>query len=125
MRSQMPRRPHRSCEALGCYHACMTATLTIRVDDQLAELARDRAKEQGVSLNQYATDLLRAALDPASSGDLVESLRERLRRSGLDVPRTSAPSGSTPRPAADVVAAAMEAAGHGRALSDIVSDGRG
>lgn len=103
----------------------MTATLTIRVDDQLADLARDRAQEQGVSLNQYATNLLRAALDPASSGDLVESLRERLRRSGLDVPRPATPSGAVPRPASDVVAAAMHEAGKGRALSDIVSDSRG
>lgn len=103
----------------------MTATLTIRVDDQLAELARDRAHEQGISLNQYATDLLRAALDPASNGDLVESLRERLRRAGLDVPRPSVRSGSTERPADDVVVAAMESAGHGKALADIVSDSRG
>ena len=103
----------------------MTATLTIRVDDQLAELARDRAQEQGVSLNQYATDLLRAALDPASSGDLVESLRERLRRAGLNVPGSTSPGRSAHRPAPDVVAAAMQAAGKGRALSDIVSDGRG
>lgn len=103
----------------------MTATLTIRVDDQLADLARNRALEHGVSLNQYTTNLLRAALDPASSGDLVESLRERLRRSGLDVPRPAKSSSVTQRPAADVAAAAMEAAGKGRALSDIVSDGRG
>ena len=103
----------------------MTATLTIRVDEELAELARDRAQEQGVSLNRYATNLLRAALDPASSGDLVESLRERLRRSGLDVPRSTKPSGSVPRPDTEIVAAAMKAAGKGRALSDIVSDGRG
>jgi HicB family len=103
----------------------MTATLTIRVDDELAELARDRAQEQGISLNQYATGLLRAALDPASSGDLVESLRERLRRAGLDVPRPAVPRGSAPRPADDVVAAAMHAAGQGKPLSDIVSDGRG
>lgn len=103
----------------------MTATLTIRVDEELAGLARDRAQEQGVSLNQYATNLLRAALDPASNGDLVESLRERLRRAGLDVPRPTKPSGTVARPAAEVVAAAMTAAGNGRALSDIVSDGRG
>ena len=103
----------------------MTATLTIRVDDELARLARDRAHEMGISLNQYATDLLRAALDPASSGDLVESLRERLHRSGLDVPRPAAPLDSVQRPACDVVAAAMKAAGEGRALSDVVSDGRG
>jgi hypothetical protein len=102
----------------------MTATLTIRVDDQLADLARDRALEQGISLNQYATNLLRAALDPASSGDLVESLRERLRRAGLDVP-PPATSGAVQRPDSDVVAAAMDAAGKGRALSDIVSDSRG
>lgn len=103
----------------------MTATLTIRVDDELAELARDRAHEQGISLNQYATNLLRAALDPSSSGDLIESLRERLRRAGLEVARPTATRGSTPRPAPDVVAAAMRAAGNGTPLSDIVSDGRG
>jgi HicB family len=112
-------------KTLHCYHACMSATLTIRVDDELAELARDRAREQGISMNQYATNLLRAALDPMTSGDLVESLRERLRRAGLDVPRPTVPSGSTRRPAADVVADAMRTAGRGRALSDIVSDGRG
>ena len=102
----------------------MTATLTIRVDDELAELARGRAQEQGVSLNQFATDLLRAALDPSSSGDLVQSLRERLRRAGLDVPQSAAAGGSTPRPDPATVAAAMKAAGHGTPLSDIVSSGR-
>jgi HicB family len=103
----------------------MTATLTIRVDDELAEMARDRASEQGISLNQYATNLFRAALDPASAGDLVESLRERLRRAGLDVARQSAPDGSTKRPAPEVVAAAMREAGRGKAISDIVAENRG
>jgi plasmid stability protein len=60
----------------------LIGTLTIRVDDELAELVRNRAHEQGVSLNQFATNLLRAALDPESNGDAVESLRERLRRAG-------------------------------------------
>jgi HicB family len=63
----------------------MTATLTIRVDERLAELAKRQALMEGVSLNQYTSDLLRAALDPASAGTLVESLRERLVRAGLTV----------------------------------------
>ncbi len=108
----------------GCYHACMTSTLTIRVDDDLADLARDRAHEQGVSLNQYATSLLRAALDPASNGDMVEGLRERLRRAGLDVPRPSAVKGAKKRPTPDVVAEAMQAGGNGKSLSEYVSDSR-
>jgi hypothetical protein len=103
----------------------MTATLTIRVDDALADLAKDRAREEGVSLNQYTADLLRAALDPAFEGDLVESLRERLRRSGLTVAKPPARPSDTPRPDPDVLTAAMESAGAGTPLSEIVSDGRG
>jgi predicted HicB family RNase H-like nuclease len=48
----------------------MTATLTIRVDESLAELAKRQALIEGVSLNQYASDLLRAALDPASASSV-------------------------------------------------------
>jgi HicB family len=101
----------------------MTATLTIRVDENLAELAKQQALIEGVSLNQYASDLLRAALDPASAGTLVDSLRERLQRAGLTVvARSSQPS--RPRPDASALVAAMEAAGKGTPLSDIVADGR-
>jgi HicB family len=106
------------------YTACMTATLTIRVDEGLAELAKRQALLEGVSLNQYASDLLRAALDPASAGTLVESLRERLQRAGLTV-ATGSSRPSRPRPHASALAAAMEAAGKGTPLSDIVAAGRG
>ena len=98
-------------------------TLTIRVDDSLALLAKEQAEREGVSLNQYAADLLRAALDPASAGTLIDSLRERLRRSGLTV-ATVGKSAATSRPDASTVAAAMEAAGQGTPLSEYVADGR-
>ena len=102
----------------------MIATLTIRVDKGLAELAKRQALMEGVSLNQYASDLLRAALDPASAGTLVECLRERLQRAGLTV-STSSSGPLRPRPDASAIAAAMEAAGKGPPLADIVVAGRG
>ncbi len=102
----------------------MTATLTIRVEESLAELAKRQALIEGVSLNQYASDLLRAALDPASAGTLVESLRERLQHAGLTVLAGSGQP-QRPRPDAVAIAAAMEAAGKGTPLADIVADGRG
>jgi HicB family len=105
------------------YNACMTATLTIRVDESLAELAKRQALIEGVSLNQYTADLLRAALDPASAGTLVESLRERLQRAGLTV-LTGSGEPPCPRPDAGAVAAAMQAAGKGTPLADIVAAGR-
>ena len=88
-------------------------------------MAKNRAHEEGISLNQYANDLLRAALDPASAGGLVDSLRERLRHAGLVVPKPVAASGETERPDPAVVAAAMAAAGRGTPLSEFVSTGRG
>ena len=103
----------------------MSSILTIRVDRELAEMAKSRAHDEGVSLNQYANDLLRAALDPASAGRLVDSLRERLRHAGLVVPKPVAASGETERPDPAVVAAAMAAAGRGTPLSEFVSTGRG
>ena len=102
----------------------MTSILTLRVDDELAEMAKGRARQEGVSLNQYANDLLRAALDPASAGGLIDSLRERLARAGLSVARPEAAQ-RTERPDPDLVTAAMEAAGRGTPLSEIVSAGRG
>jgi HicB family len=103
----------------------MTSILTIRVDQELAEMAKSRARHEGVSLNQYANDLLRAALDPGSAGGLVDSLRERLRRAGLLVPEPAVAPGKTDRPDPAVVAAAMAAAGRGTPLSEFVSTGRG
>lgn len=103
----------------------MVSILTIRVDHELAELAKIRARDEGVSLNQYANDLLRAALDPASAGGLIDSLRERLRRAGLVVTPPAAVPSNSGRPDPTVVAAAMSAAGRGTPLSEFVSAGRG
>lgn len=103
----------------------MTAILTIRVDDELARMAKERARREGVSLNQFATELFQAALDPRSAGALIDSLRERLERGGVEV--CGRASGSTPPPAhpdREVLAAAMKAAGKGTSLAEMVSSGR-
>lgn len=48
------------------------------------------AEDAGVSLNQWATLVLRAAVDPALGGDEVERIRARLRRAGvLEEPQAS------------------------------------
>lgn len=43
----------------------MTTMLQARVDDRLADAARRRASDQGVSLSRYLTDLLRRDLAQA------------------------------------------------------------
>lgn len=99
------------------------SVLTIRVDNELANAAKDRARQEGLSLNQFVDDLLRAALDPGTAGTLIDSLRERLLRAGLTVP--AAPGPGPLKLDRSVVAAAMEAAGTGTPLSDIIVAGRG
>ena len=102
----------------------MTAILTIRVDDKLACMAKERAPREGVSLNQFGTGLFQAALDPRSAGALIDSLRERSERGGVEVCERA--PGSTPpaHPDPEVLAAAMKAAGKGTSLAEVVSAGR-
>ncbi len=103
----------------------MTAILTIRVDDKLAGMAKERARREGVSLNQFATGLFQAALDPLSAGALIDSLRERLERAGVEVCERAEGSTAPPaHPNPEVLAAAMKAAGKGTPLSEVVSAGR-
>lgn len=48
----------------GCYHAPMAKTqLGARVDDEVAELAKARAKDRGLSVGDYIAELVREDTD--------------------------------------------------------------
>lgn len=97
------------------------AQVTWRAPDELVDRVRMAAAAQHRSLNDYLTQLARAATDPELAGDDAMRTRERLERAGLLVtaghPRR--------RPPAREVAAARAAAGQGTPLADLVDDGRG
>ena len=97
--------------------------VTLRIEDELAGRLKAVAAEMGRSVNSYATAVLRAALDPDLSTDEAERLRERLAQAGLLAPSLAGRRGR--RPDAAAVKRARRRAGRGRALSDLVSEGRG
>lgn len=96
--------------------------VTWRAPDELVERVRAAATEDGRSLNDYLTQLARAATDPEFAADDTERLRERLARAGL-LARTGPPVRHRPDPA--VVAEARRAAGEGVHLSELVAQDRG
>ena len=71
-------------------------------------------------MNGYATAVLAAAVDPELAGDEATRVRERLARAGL----LAAPSPAARKPSEAAVARARQRAGKGRALSELVSEGR-
>lgn len=96
--------------------------LTLRVDDGLAARLKAVAGDRGESVNRYAEAVLSAAVDPELAGSEADRLRERLARAGLLVipePR------DVRRPGRDELVAARAAAGRGKPLSEMVSEGRG
>jgi plasmid stability protein len=95
--------------------------LTLRVPDDLIGRVKDAAHEQGRSVNGWATDVLRAAVDPELAGEEAARVRERLARAGLLV--TGTPH-SRPRPDPEAVARARAAAGQGTPLAEIVAEDR-
>jgi plasmid stability protein len=95
--------------------------LTLRVPDDLIGRVREAAKEHGRSVNAWATDVLRAAVDPELAGEEAARVRERLARAGLLA--TGKPR-SGPRPDPKAVARARSAAGVGTPLSEIVAEDR-
>lgn len=96
------------------------AQLTLRIDDELADAIKAAAVARRHSVNRFATEVLRAAVDPDLAGDEAQQVRERLARAGL-----LAESGQVrPRPDAAAVARARRRAGRGTRLSDLVSGGR-
>lgn len=95
--------------------------MTWRAPDEVLERVRRQAQSHGRSLNDWVTAVLDAASDPAAAGSEAAALRERLVSAGLLEPVAR----QVRRPPADQVRAARAAAGRGRPLSDLVSDGRG
>lgn len=95
--------------------------LTLRVDERLLVRLKDVAARRGQSVNAYAGAVLGAAVDPDLANSELERLRERLARAGL---LADAPASKVAVPSARELARAKAAAGRGRALSDLVSEGR-
>ena len=95
--------------------------VTWRAPEHLVERVRAAAAEDGRSLNDYLTQLARAATDPEFAADDSERLRERLARAGL-LARTGPPARHRPDPTE--VAEARRAAGEGIQLSDLVAQNR-
>ena len=95
--------------------------MTWRSDDELLERVRHEAQRQGRSMNEYVTAVLDAATNPDLAGNDAARLRERIERAGLSIP----PGQGPPRhPDPSEVTRARAAAGTGRTLSDLVSEGR-
>jgi hypothetical protein len=98
------------------------AQLTLRIDDDLAQQLKEKAKAEGRSVNAMATITLRALVDPDLAGDEAERLRERFRRAGILAEFLPL---NRPRQDPEALARARAAAGKGTPLSDIVSQDRG
>ncbi|HZD23135.1 MAG TPA: transcriptional regulator [Acidimicrobiia bacterium] len=94
--------------------------VTWRADDELVLRLKERARERGVSLNEYITLLARAATDPDLAATETDRLRERLALAGLLA------TGGQPRrrPSSDEVADARRKAGRGTPLSSLITKGR-
>ncbi len=98
------------------------AQLTIRVSEELAAQLKDASAASGRSLNGWVSAVLSAAVDPETATDEATRVRERLARAGILEVDLGPPRR---RPDPDAVARARKAAGRGRPLSDLVSEGRG
>jgi len=98
------------------------AQLTIRLPDELAAGVRDRAADEGKSVNRFVLDAMRALVDPDLEESDVERIRARLRRAGLlHEPERR----RIPRADPEALDQARRAAGRGKPLSEYVIEGRG
>ena len=95
---------------------------SVRLSDERGAAIRRLAAARGRSINQTFEDLVAAATDPAQAGGELDALRERLDRAGLAFDLSVLPD--APPPDEELTARARAAAGHGRALSQLVSEGR-
>jgi len=98
------------------------AQLTIRIPPELARELKLAAGDRGMSINGYVSAVLEAAVDPDLGETEVDRLRGRLKRAGLL--EEVADQATSARPDSDVVRKSRAVAGHGRQLSDLVSEGR-
>lgn len=97
-------------------------TLTVRLDDELADAVKDTARREGCSINAWVAHALRSATDPEYAEGDAEQLRARFRRAGL-LAEWEPPA--DPRPSPEAFAAASRAASRGTPLSQLVSEDRG
>ena len=95
--------------------------VTLRLPDELADRLKEAAQAKGCSVNGFATAVLAAAVDPELAGDEATLVRERLARAGLLAPRSA---GARRRPSKAAITHARKRAGKGRALAELVSEGR-
>lgn len=86
------------------------AQLTIRLDDDLAEVCKRVAAQEGESLNGWVVKVLRLSTDPDHEPTGIERTRERLRRAGI---LAEGPRSTRERPPADRLARAAAAGGRG------------
>jgi len=96
------------------------AQVSWRAADELVERVKSAAVARGMSLNEFMTRVLEAAVDPEMAVDERTRVYERLARAGLVVP----PGEPRPRPPAEEFRRAREVAGRGTPLSDLVSEDR-
>jgi len=103
-----------------CYHTVMQQ-VTWRADNDLVTRVKLTAKHLDLSMNEYLTQIVRAATDPSLSSSSVEEVRARLRLAGLLV---ETPPPTVPPPDQAAVAAARKRAGQGTPLSELVRANR-
>jgi plasmid stability protein len=94
--------------------------LTLRVPDELAERLKRVAAGHKESVNDYAVEVLSAAVNPDRPGDEIADLKARLAQAGLLL----APERLSAKPPARALVRARAAAGRGKPLSDFVTEGR-
>jgi uncharacterized protein (DUF1778 family) len=95
--------------------------LTLRVPEELAKRLKLAATDRQDSVNGYAVKVLSAAVDPDLAGDEITGLKERLAQAGLLL----TPERLSAKPPSErALARARAAAGHGKPLSDFVTEGR-
>src|SRR5262245_15151017 len=95
--------------------------MTIRADDDLILRVRQRAREEGRSMNEYVTLVLEVATNPEAARTETGRLRERLARAGL---LAVDPPYRGPIPDPEELAAAGRRAATGTPLSEIISEMR-
>ncbi len=95
--------------------------VTWRADDDLVARVKLTAQHLDMSMNEYLTQILQTATDPSRSSSTMEEVRARLRLAGLlvepDYP-------DFPPPDEALVEEAMERAGQGTPLSELVRANR-
>ncbi len=95
--------------------------VTLRLPDELVDRLKEAARAEERSVNGYATAVLAAAVDAELVGDEATRVRERLAQAGLLAPPSAT---ARRRPSKAAVARARKRAGKGRALGELVSEGR-